>query len=85
MREQRYCMVQTVSQYEFIYEYMLDYLSARGIIKLKWPRDAFGLASEGSDDIDQDEESKMQGIQQTKEVLQGTSRGKLELKKFSLP
>jgi hypothetical protein len=35
-------MVQSISQYEFIYEFMLDYLSGIGAIKLKWPRDAFG-------------------------------------------
>jgi hypothetical protein len=35
-------MVQSISQYEFIYEFMLDYLSGISVIKLKWPRDAFG-------------------------------------------
>jgi len=36
-------MVQSVSQYEFIYEYIIDYLSLNGIIKLKHPRNTFGL------------------------------------------
>ena len=39
MREQRLHMVQTISQYEFIYEYLLDYLSDNGLIKLKWPKE----------------------------------------------
>ena len=43
LREQRYCMVQSISQYEFIYEYILDYLCASGIIELKYPRNTFGL------------------------------------------
>ena len=43
LREQRYHMVQSVSQYEFIYEYIIDYLSLNGIIKLKHPRNTFGL------------------------------------------
>lgn len=46
LREQRYFMVQSVSQYEFIYEYMLDYLSSMGIIKLRWPRNSFGIEGE---------------------------------------
>ena len=49
LREQRYFMVQSVSQYEFIYEYMLDYLASMGLIKLKWPRDAFGISEEQTD------------------------------------
>ena len=93
MREQRYCMVQTISQYEFIYEYLLDYLSERGLIKLKFPRDAFGVQeSDGDDDAEQDEEVKLEhpvatasaSKMQPNMALQGTSR-KLELKKFSLP
>lgn len=36
-------MVQSVSQYEFIYEYILDYLSSKGFINLKFPRNTFGL------------------------------------------
>ena len=46
LREQRYCMVQSPSQYEFIYEYMLDYLSQSNLIALKFPRNAFGLDDE---------------------------------------
>lgn len=43
LREQRYCMVQSISQYEFIYEYILDYLSSQGLVDLKFPRNIFGL------------------------------------------
>lgn len=49
LREQRYCMVQSVSQYEFIYEYILDYLASKGMIVCKFPRNTFGL------EIDEDE------------------------------
>ena len=51
LREQRYCMVQSVSQYEFIYEYILDHLSSEGMVTLKFPRNTFGL-----DDIEQERE-----------------------------
>ena len=47
-------MVQSVSQYEFIYEYILDYLSSTGMIKLKWPRNAFGLDDDQVDRHDAD-------------------------------
>ena len=86
MREQRYCMVQTISQYEFIYEYLLDYLAVRGLIKLKFPRDAFGLQESEEEDVDQDEDKiEKNATLQPNMALHGTSRGKLELKKFSLP
>lgn len=39
-------MVQSISQYEFIYEYILDYLSSNGVIDLKYPRNTFGLDDE---------------------------------------
>ena len=42
LREQRYCMVQTSSQYEFIYQYILDYLITNGIIVNKFPINSFG-------------------------------------------
>jgi receptor-type tyrosine-protein phosphatase gamma len=42
LREQRYCMVQTSSQYEFIYQYILDYLITNGIIENKFPINTFG-------------------------------------------
>jgi len=42
LREQRYCMVQSVSQYEFIYEYIVDYLSKEGLIRTRFPRNTFG-------------------------------------------
>lgn len=35
LREQRYCMVQAGSQYEFIYEYILNWLVEKGLI-LMW-------------------------------------------------
>ena len=37
LREQRYCMVQTSSQYEFIYQYILDYLVSNKYIQAKFP------------------------------------------------
>ena len=43
LREQRYCMVQSVSQYEFIYEYILDYVITLKLISPKFPRNTFGL------------------------------------------
>lgn len=54
LREQRYCMVQSVSQYEFIYEYILDYLSSQGMITCKFPRNTFGLEQD-EDRTDEDE------------------------------
>ena len=42
LREQRYCMVQTSSQYEFIYQYILDYLITNGIIVSAFPINSFG-------------------------------------------
>jgi len=66
LREQRYCMVQSVSQYEFIYEYILDHLSSEGLVNLKFPRNTFGL-----EDIDQDKEesgSQAEDIEQTDRV-----------------
>ena len=42
LREQRYCMVQTSSQYEFIYQYILDYLITNGIIVNAFPINSFG-------------------------------------------
>ena len=44
-------MVQSVSQYEFIYEYILDYLCQQNLIDAKFPRNTFGL------EADDDEES----------------------------
>jgi len=32
LREQRYCMVQASSQYEFIYEYMVHWLEDQGLL-----------------------------------------------------
>ena len=46
-------MVQSVSQYEFIYEYLLDYLSSKGLISLKFPRNRFG-----DEDSQNEEEEK---------------------------
>jgi len=34
-------MVQSISQYEFIYEYILEYLSQNNIIEIKFPRNLF--------------------------------------------
>jgi hypothetical protein len=39
-------MVQSISQYEFIYEYILDYLSSKDLVELKFPRNTFGLEEE---------------------------------------
>ena len=36
LREQRYCMVQATSQYEFIYEYILQWLKSKGFNQEKW-------------------------------------------------
>ena len=62
-------MVQSISQYEFIYEYILDYLSSSGIIDLKHPRNTFGLdeddeeitikVEDGDDGLDYDDSIKI--------------------------
>ena len=56
LREQRYCMVQSISQYEFIYEYLTDYLSSQGLINLKFPRNVFGLEDQDDEEMHVDEE-----------------------------
>ena len=33
LREQRYCMVQVMTQYEFIYEYVNQWIQDRGFFK----------------------------------------------------
>ena len=55
LREQRYCMVQSISQYEFIYEYLTDYLSSQGLIDLKFPRNVFGLEDQDEEEMHVDE------------------------------
>ena len=57
LREQRYCMVQSISQYEFIYEYIIDHLSSEGIIKLQHPRNTFGNDEDMSDQEDHTKKS----------------------------
>ena len=47
-------MVQSVSQYEFIYEYLLDYLSTKSLISLKFPRNRFG----DEDSLNEEEEKQ---------------------------
>lgn len=58
LREQRYCMVQSISQYEFIYEYILDYLSSKGLVELKFPRNAFGLEEDELEGNSADEDNQ---------------------------
>ena len=53
-------MVQSISQYEFIYEYILDYLASNQLIKLKFPRNTFGL--------EEDEEVQNNQLEETDEI-----------------
>ena len=57
-------MVQSISQYEFIYEYILDYLSSQGLVTLKFPRNTFGLEEDevAEDSADQDDQKDVEGL-----------------------
>ena len=54
-------MVQSISQYEFIYEYILDYLASNELINLKFPRNTFGL------EVD-DEEVQQEAVADDEEI-----------------
>ena len=51
-------MVQSISQYEFIYEYILDYLSTKGLVVLKFPRNTFGLEEEELQNLNAEKEDQ---------------------------
>ena len=73
-------MVQSVSQYEFIYEYILDYLSSKGLIVTKFPRNVFGvemdeedsdvpiLNKSNNDNIDKSDIDKIECLNNTERV-----------------
>lgn len=51
-------MVQSISQYEFIYEYILDYLSTKDLVTLKFPRNTFGLEEEELQNLNAEKEDQ---------------------------
>ena len=84
LREQRYCMVQSISQYEFIYEYILDYLSSTGIVELKYPRNTFGL-DDDEDSTAKQADGEEEEAADSDEGIKASTQSKDEQKTESKP
>ena len=81
-------MVQSISQYEFIYEYILDYLSSKGLVELKFPRNTFGLEEEDAQELSaegEDDQKETDGLNDQEEANYDFEANETVKQQFQLP